>query len=298
MSDVILIIVLVGLGLILVGIAGQPTARARRIAKLFPENRRTRTKAFQPSLSANHVFLRGFNAKEKATIGLLAPRWQRTPDQALYLFAIGRLLLAIFLTSAVSRLLYLLGSKQISWWLSLLLGVIVASALSVLAIKTLIRSEDNKRRQRIANEIPSAMDLLLISLSSGTALQTALQRVAEELEIVSPDVAGELKEVNADLIVLGDYDQAFERLAERIPMQNIATMTSIIRDSLKTGSPIRSALHTAVEMERRRAVIYVDQISNEVPAKITTVTMALCFPPLLLVIGAPPVVGLINSLTQ
>lgn len=300
MSITILALALAGIGLMLTGLADQPRRRAMvRLARLLPVNG-----SIDPTEVGTTNPLRTSIQRADLPTGVqavqnwLAQRWSIDPGSIAMLLVVARIVIGVLAAGLIALLLIFFSRGAVSNWLAGILGIVTGIPAGLLAVRRYLKDQASRRQQIIAREMPNAMDLLLISLASGLSLESSLGRVAREMTQASPEVAAELTALSADLVVLGDYDKAFANLAERVPVGTVVDMSSLIRDSLKNGSPIRDALSIAIRMQRQRSIILIDQLASEIPAKITTVTMILCFPPLLLVMGGPPILGLVTALAE
>ncbi|TFG50619.1 MAG: hypothetical protein E4H37_09005, partial [Gemmatimonadales bacterium] len=72
------------------------------------------------------------------------------------------------------------------------LGAIVGYFVPVLVLERLIR----KRQKLIENGLPDALDLLIVCLEAGLALDQAILKCSEELAIAHPELAEELRLIN------------------------------------------------------------------------------------------------------
>ena len=148
-----------------------------------------------------------------------------------------------------------------------------------------------------ANNLPYALDLILICLDSGLGLESAIERVSKELRTRQPDIANELDLTLADLNVLGSQEEAFQAMAERLDTQSVRSVVAIICQSLQYGSAITEALKNAIQLMRRTEIIMLEERANKLPSKITLITLLFIFPPMLVVIAGPAVLNMIKSLS-
>src|SRR6516164_5029868 len=72
-----------------------------------------------------------------------------------------------------------------------------------------------RRRVRLEQGMPDALDLLVFCAEAGLSLDQAIEQVARDLHLSSPDVAGEFAAAAAEMRVLPDRSKALESLAQR-----------------------------------------------------------------------------------
>lgn len=295
------VLALAGIGLLVLASADQPRQRVTdRLTKVFgkQDGRNGGLEWDVVKSDASAFALDRPSDRPPEAVAWVAQQWGLLPACVVRILMAARIALGLLLTLSLAALIVFFSRNSIGFLIASGASTIVGFPVAWMLVRSYLRDQIEKRTQRVAHAMPNAMDLLLISLASGSSLESSLERVAFEMRQDEPEIANELAVLKADLVVLGDYDKAFGNLALRVPAATVSDMASLIRDSLKNGAPIREALSTAITMQRKQAVIYMDQLGNEIPAKITTATLILCFPPLLMVIGGPPLLGLIAALSS
>ena len=86
-----------------------------------------------------------------------------------------------------------------------------------------VKSQIQKRQTSIRRAWPDALDLMLICVESGMALEPAFKKVAVEIGIQSPELAEELTLATAELSYLDERRKAFENLATRTGLDVLKT---------------------------------------------------------------------------
>lgn len=135
----------------------------------------------------------------------------RSP-QALQIFYATKTLLIVALP-----LLVLVGWR----WLpaieygSVFTYAMIASGIGLFAPNLVLRRLSANRIKSLRNAFPDALDLLVVCVESGLGLASAIQRVADELDVSHPDLAFELSTVNAEIRAGMVREQALRNLADR-----------------------------------------------------------------------------------
>ena len=102
-----------------------------------------------------------------------------------------------------------------------MVGLIAGFYLPNVLLKNLIQ----RRQASIRRAWSDALDLLLICVESGMAIEPAMARVAKEIGSQSLPLAEEMTLTNAELSFLGDRRRAYDNLGKRT---GLATVKSVV----------------------------------------------------------------------
>src|SRR6202012_6118754 len=94
-----------------------------------------------------------------------------------------------------------------------------------------------RRQQSILRGFPDALDLMLICVESGMAIEAAFTRVASEIGQTSVELAEELGLTTAELSYLPERRQAFENLARRCGHNGVKAVAAALNQAEKYGTP-------------------------------------------------------------
>jgi len=162
-----------------------------------------------------------------------------------------------------------------------------AFALGMLAPGIWLDRKVAKRHQLLRNGFPDALDLLTVCVESGLGLTQALQRVAEELTVSHPELAGEIAQVTAQMRAGIDREVALKNLATRTGLDDVRGLVSLLAQTLRFGTGISDALRVYSEDFRDRRM----QRAEEAAAKIGTkllFPLVICLFPSFFVIAVGP----------
>lgn len=215
-------------------------------------------------------------------------------------FTIGmaRGITAILITAAVFALLFGTVSGAVPANILLAVSAFAGIGIAILGFRRLGATMAQNRRDRVTRKIPYALELILIFLDAGLGLTSAFERVAEALEERQPELNAELRLTIADLRVLGSQDLAFKNMAERIDTPNMHSIVNILRQSIQYGSPISEAMQNAISLMRRTEILLMEEQANKLPSKITLMTLLFIFPPFVVILAGPAMIGLTSALTE
>ena len=137
-----------------------------------------------------------------------------------------------------------------------------------------------KRQSEIRRNWPDALDLMLICVESGMAIEGTFRKVAEEMGTSSPALAEELVLTTAELSYLGDRRSALEGLARRTDLDGVRNVVTTLIQSEKYGTPLGRALRVLAQEGRDQRMASAEKKAAALPPKLT-VPMILFFLPVL-----------------
>lgn len=165
------------------------------------------------------------------------------------------------------------------------LGVIAGNYLPYL----LLRNKVMRRQASIRSAWSDALDLLLICVESGMAIEPAMQRVAREIGTISVPLAEEISLTVAELSYLGDRRKALENLSKRTGMPQVRSVVTSLIQSERYGTPVGTALRVLAQENRDMRMAEAERKAAALPPKLT-VPMMLFFMPVIFVVILTPTV--------
>jgi tight adherence protein C len=160
------------------------------------------------------------------------------------------------------------------------------------ALKRMIK----ERQRRITLGLPDALDLTVICVEAGLALDQALMRVGEDLNHAHPDLSAEFHMVNLEMRAGKPRVEALHNLAARTGVNDIRALVGTLVQTDRFGTSIAQALRVhsdSLRTERR-------QRAEEQAAK-TTIKMVIplvlfILPSIIFVTLGPAIIQLYRTL--
>jgi tight adherence protein C len=109
-----------------------------------------------------------------------------------------------------------------------------------------------KRKRAIQNGLPDAIDLMIVCIESGSGLDQAMNRVAEELSLPYPELARELELVSAETRAGKARLEAFKNFAERTKVDDVRSLVAMLVQTDRFGTSVGQALRTHAETSRTK----------------------------------------------
>ncbi len=177
------------------------------------------------------------------------------------------------------------------------LAVLWAAAVGWVAPAFYVGGRVRRRQKDIQRALPDALDLMVVCVEAGLALNQAMVRVAEEIRHVSHLMSDEMALVNLEIRAAVPRDEALRNLAERTGVADLRSLTAMLIQTDRFGTSVAHALrvHSDTMRTKRR------QRAEEAAAKTTiklVFPLATCiFPALFVVILGPALVMIYRTLT-
>ncbi|MDE3059702.1 MAG: type II secretion system F family protein [Pseudomonadota bacterium] len=152
-----------------------------------------------------------------------------------------------------------------------------------------------KRYANIQKALPDVLDLMTICAEAGLSLAAMLERVSRELGIAYPETAEEMALTSVEIGFLPDRNKALSNLAERCKLPELRGITSVLIQTEKYGTPIAQALRVLSKEFREARMLRAEQKAARLPALMTVPMICFILPTLFIVIIAPAIVRLMDT---
>jgi tight adherence protein C len=178
------------------------------------------------------------------------------------------------------------------------LTLVIAFAVSIIGfyLPTLVLGMKIRRRQeRLDRALPDILDLFVISMDAGLSLNSALNRVAEEIRGVFDDFFEEFQIAATEMRTGINWDEAFENLAKRTGVQSIRSMVSLMVQAGKLGGSIGDALRHHAEFTRTQRILRAEEKAAKLPVKMVIPIIFFIFPAIIIVMVGPGLIHIFDK---
>ena len=165
------------------------------------------------------------------------------------------------------------------------IAIVVGNYAPYLFVRNLI----SRRQTSIQRAWSDALDLLLICVESGMAIEPAMQRVAREIGAISIPLAEELTLTVAELSYLQDRRKALENLGKRTGMAQVKSVVTSLIQSERYGTPLGTALRVLAQENRDLRMSEAERKAAALPPRLTVPMMLFFMPVIFVVILAPTI---------
>lgn len=145
-----------------------------------------------------------------------------------------------------------------------------------------------KWRMALEEQLPNALDLMLVVVCAGSTLESAVKIVSESQE---GELADALKDVVAETRY-GSLTESLSEFAKRSGSEGLQIFTGTLQQGLATGASLVDILQMQAMSLRRKRRLLLETKVNELPTKLLFPMLAFCFPVMMIIILIPMVISM------
>jgi tight adherence protein C len=190
---------------------------------------------------------------------------------------------------ALGPLIYLTGYAR---WIVAGIAALIGYMVPGLVLSRYI----NKRKLRIENGLPDALDLLIVCIEAGCALDQAILKTSAELEVSHPDLAGELKLITTEVRAGKSRIEAFKNFAKRTRVDDVRALVAMLVQTDRFGTSVAQALRTHAETARNKRRQRAEEKAAKVGVKLVFPLVFFLFPAFYVVTLGPAVILFVRSI--
>lgn len=174
------------------------------------------------------------------------------------------------------------------------MGVLIA-VLAIFGAYFFLENSITKRKAILTKSFPDTLDLLLICVESGLALDASLNRVCGELGRAFPEMTQELNRTRLELALLNDRVKALTNLAERTDLVAFRALTAALIQSEKFGTSLTDTLRVLSEDFRLQRLARAEEKAARLPVLLTIPLIFFLMPAFMLIVLGPAIIGFIRD---
>ena len=154
----------------------------------------------------------------------------------------------------------------------------------------------NDRQSRIRLGMPDALDLTVICVEAGLALDQAMMRVGEDLRHAHPDLSGEFYLMNLELRAGKPRAEALRNLYNRTGVDDIKSLVTTLVQTDRFGTSVAQALRVhsdSLRTERRQRA---EEQAAKTTIKMVPPLVVFVLPSIIIVTLGPAIIMLYRTL--
>lgn len=151
------------------------------------------------------------------------------------------------------------------------------------------------RQDKIRRGLPDILDLLVVSVEAGLALDTAFKRVGEEMTQVHADAADEFKISTRETQMGIPRSEALENLAQRVGLDELRALVSVISQAERFGTSVARALRNQGEAMRTKRRQEAEERAQKTAVKLMIPLVLFIFPAMFVVLAGPAAIRLASA---
>jgi tight adherence protein C len=149
-----------------------------------------------------------------------------------------------------------------------------------------------RRKETIINGFPDALDLMVVCVEAGMGLDSAITRVAKEIELSNKVIADELNLYNFEMRAGKLRRDALKNLAMRTDVQEVNNLVTLLIQTDKFGTSIGQALKVYSDTMRTQRFQRAEERAAKLPVKLIFPLIFFIFPALFVVILGPAAISI------
>ena len=178
---------------------------------------------------------------------------------------------------------------------SILLGLSLGGLIGYLAPIFWLKSQIKKQQRFLENGLPDALDLMVICVEAGLAMDAAMERVGEELAIVHPRLSRELEVTHMETRVGLSRSDALRNLGVRTGSPSLQSLVSMLVQAERFGTSVSGALRVHADSLRVTRQQKAEEMAAKASVKMSFPLVCFIFPATFIVLAGPTIVELMNS---
>src|SRR6266436_5572865 len=182
----------------------------------------------------------------------------RSPDAATAFRAI-QIGLVVAMPTLVATVCFMLGRPLNNFFI----WGIIGAAFGFYLPKYVLLKKTTARQRRITWALADSMDLMVVAVEAGLALNAALNRVGDELRGLHPEMHEEIELLNLEIRVGRGREEALRNLAERTGVDDIRSFVALLIQADRYGSSIAKAVRIFADSLRTKRRQQAEQASQK-----------------------------------
>lgn len=150
-----------------------------------------------------------------------------------------------------------------------------------------LRVRISGRKTRISRSLPDALDMLVVCVEAGLALDAAIHRVAEEIQLTYPELSDELRLYYLELRAGTAREDALNNLARRTDLDEVQSLASLLIQTDRFGTSLAQGLRVYADSFRTKRFMRAEERAATLPTKLLIPLVFFIFPALFVVIVLP-----------
>jgi tight adherence protein C len=156
----------------------------------------------------------------------------------------------------------------------------------------------SRRADQVRKGLPDSLDLMVISVEAGLALDAAIQRVGDEMKNVHPILSEEFAIATWETQMGIPRAETLTNLATRTGVAEVKSLVAILNQAEKFGTSVASALRNqsnALRTKRRQAA---EEAAQKTTVKLMAPLILFIFPAIFVVLAGPAALRMIEAMSN
>jgi tight adherence protein C len=221
-------------------------------------------------------------------VGRLRKRFMRAGYRTLTPLAVYTVAQLVF--TATLGLIPLFLMSPPAAWLVAGIGAMIGWQIPSFVLDYLVA----RRQKGIRNGLPDALDLMIVCLEAGSAMDQAILKVSEELGLAYPALGYEFRTIITETRAGKPRMEAFRNLADRTGVDDVRALVAMLVQTDRFGTSVSQALRVHAETSRTKRRQRAEEKAAKIGVKLVFPLVFCLFPAFFVVTLGPAVVRYIE----
>ncbi len=154
------------------------------------------------------------------------------------------------------------------------------------------------RQKELQHALPDALDLMVVCVEAGLALNQAMVRVSEEIDTVSPLMSEQLALVNLEIRAGTPREEALRHFADRTDLPDVASLVAMLIQTDRFGTSIAQALRIHADTLRTKRRQRAEEAGAKTSIKLLFPLVFFIFPAMFVVILGPAIIQIYRTMSK
>jgi len=204
-------------------------------------------------------------------------------------FSVARIVLPVVLAAPVFMWL----SVSEAWPLAM-----SGAAIGYLLPDMWLRRETRRRGKLITNGLPDVLDLMIVCIEAGSALDQSVAKASDELELTHPALAEELRFITTEIRAGKPRMEAFQNFATRTQVEDVRSLVTMLIQTDRFGTSVSKALRIHAETSRIKRRQRAEERAAKVGVKLVFPLVLCVFPAVYMVCIGPAAIAIYRAFVQ
>ncbi len=171
----------------------------------------------------------------------------------------------------------------------------MAGGVGYMAPMLWLKKKIKSNKRELSVGLPDGLDLMVVCVEAGLTIDSAMQRVGEELALAHPVISREFSICHMETRVGVHRQQALRNLGDRtdfVPLQSLAAM---LCQAERFGTSIAKALRIQADGLRQKRQSQAEEAAAKASVKLTFPLVLFIFPASFIVMAGPVVLKMKES---
>lgn len=180
-------------------------------------------------------------------------------------------------------------------WDSLLLGLSFGGIAGYMVPTLWLRMKVKANQRALNHGLADALDLMVVCVEAGLTVDSAMQRVGQELGLVHPALSRELGIAHMETRVGLSRTDALRNLGQRTSNAALQSLAAMLIQADRFGTSIASALRIHADTLRQNRQHAAEEMAAKASVKMTFPLVLFVFPATFIILAGPTVIKMLQS---